>query len=85
MGNFFPNLSLTGNRGAPIRQRIKEERTVNVCVEIVRIFRQSRPSHFEERPEMGQEDALLRLRTCPSCIKETPFLMQEGHVLKCSL
>ena len=58
------------------------KKTLNFQTGIVNIFQLSRPSLFEERPSLEQESALQHPRTCPSCTLKTPFLVQEGHVLK---
>ena len=49
----------------------------------VKIFRRLFPSLFEKRLSMQQEEALLRSRTCPSCVKKGVFYEQEGHILEC--
>ncbi|PTL29966.1 hypothetical protein AXF23_01660 [Prevotella sp. oral taxon 313] len=54
--------------------------TKNVNI-LYRLF----PSTIDKGLSMNQEKALLRSKTCPSCTLKTPFLKQEGHVLKCYL
>ena len=57
------------------------EKSQNIQVEIVRIFRYSFSSLLEERPNLKQEDAHQQSRTCPSRVKKTPFLMLEEAFL----
>ena len=53
--------------------------------ENVRIFQRMPPPLFEDTLFLNEEDALQHSRTCLSWNKNMPFLMQEGHVLKCCL
>ena len=58
------------------------KKTLNIQTGIVNIFQLPCPPLSEERPSLEQENALQHPRTCPSCTLKTPFLVQEGHVLK---
>ena len=49
----------------------------------VKIFHRLFPSTIEKRLSMLQEEAFLRSRTCPSCVKKGVFYEQEGHILEC--
>ena len=40
------------------------------------------PLQSKRELSMCREKALLHSRTCPSCTLKTPFLEQEGHILK---
>jgi len=50
--------------------------------ENVKIFYTLFPSTFEKRPNKKQEHAILRSRTCFSCVKKGVFYEQEGHILE---
>jgi len=52
----------------PIRLPTKEDRRLDRQVENVEIFLRLLSSPFVKRPKMRQEHALLRSRTCPSCM-----------------
>ncbi|PTL29979.1 hypothetical protein AXF23_01770 [Prevotella sp. oral taxon 313] len=53
-----------------------------IQIEGVKIFYTLFPSTFEKRLSMQQEHALLRSRTCFSCVKKGVFYEQEGHILE---
>ena len=48
----------------------------------VKIFHKLIPSTFKKRPNKKLEHALLRSRTCFSCVKKGVFYEQEGHILE---
>ena len=77
---YFTALKLSRYERKNIRSVRK--RTLNIQAGIVNIFQLPCPPLFEERPSLEQENALQHPRTCPSCTLKTPFLVQEGHVLK---
>ena len=60
-----------------VRERILTMQTGNV-----KIFHKLFPSTFENRPNLQQEHAFLRSRTCFSWPKKGMFNEHEGHVLK---
>ena len=63
-----------------VRDIMPTMQTKNVNI-LYRLF----PSTIENELSLKQKEALLRSNTCPSCTLKTPFLKQEGHVLKCYL
>ena len=58
------------------------DRILTMQIENVKIFYRMFPSTIEKRPSLKQEEALLRSRTCPSCVKKGVFYEQEGHILE---
>ena len=59
------------------------DRILTMQIENVKIFYRMLPSTIEKRLSMLQEEALLRSRTCPFCVKKGVFYEQEGHILEC--